>query len=276
MVRQLQKVVDRALDGLVEAIKAGKSDQLQAYLKLMGQFYRYSLGNSVLIKAQKPCATKVMGFRGWNRLGRRVKKGERGIRILAPVLKPTTITLEDDEEITEEEVVGYRLAYVFDVTQTRGKPLPQLKRYGSIGGIEVYLQRISQFCEQRGIQLSYGILAHGIEGVSSGGSILVSQKLSGMQLLSTTVHEIAHELLHQHAGNLLKKAQCETEAEAVAYAVCEGVKFFLEVDRDEAHVSSDYIQLWGGDEKALMQSLQRIKQVSATLLRPILESDHWR
>ena len=98
---------------------------LTNYLKAIGRFHRYSLHNAMLIASQKSNGSYVAGFRTWNELGRFVKKGEKGILILAPVVRRKSENEEDQEE-SSTSVAGFRTAYVFDVSQTDGEELPQI------------------------------------------------------------------------------------------------------------------------------------------------------
>src|SRR4051794_27747031 len=121
-----------AVDFLVAALESGHSEVLTAYLGAMARFHTYSFGNIMLIARQKPDATNVAGLRTWNSLGRFVKRGEKGIFILAPMIgkkrdkeqEPTTEG--DDKSNCEARLYGFRAVYVFDVTQTEGKDLPAL------------------------------------------------------------------------------------------------------------------------------------------------------
>jgi N-terminal domain of anti-restriction factor ArdC len=113
---------------LIEQLEQGHSEALTAYLTAMGRFHSYSFGNILEISRQNPDATRVAGLYAWNQLGRKVKKGERGIRILAPVIGIRRKKDEDAEKDVRTQnqgvVVGFRSAYVFDVSQTQGKELP--------------------------------------------------------------------------------------------------------------------------------------------------------
>ena len=115
---------------LIEQLEQGHSDGLTAYLTAMGRFHNYSFGNILEIARQKPDATRVAGLYAWNQLGRKVRKGERGIRILAPVIgvrrKKDAEAEKDIRTQNQAVLVGFRSAYVFDVSQTEGKELPAL------------------------------------------------------------------------------------------------------------------------------------------------------
>ena len=124
-----KEVIAANVQALIEQLEQGHSDALTAYLTAMGRFHNYSFGNILEIARQKPDATHVAGLYAWNQLGRKVKKGERGIRILAPMIG---IRRKKDEEAEKDIrtqnqaiLVGFRSAYVFDVSQTEGKELPE-------------------------------------------------------------------------------------------------------------------------------------------------------
>ena len=119
---QIKEITDRATEQLVAALNAGHSEALTGYLKAIGRFHRYSLHNVLLIASQKPNASYVAGFRTWNQFGRFVKKGEKGILILAPIVRRKAEN-DDEREEASSSVAGFRAAYVFDVSQTDGKEL---------------------------------------------------------------------------------------------------------------------------------------------------------
>ena len=130
--RQTAKdIIAANVKSLIEQLEAGHSDALTAYLDAMSRFHNYSFGNILEIARQRPTATRVAGLYAWNQLGRKVKKGEKGIRILAPIVG---IKRKKDEEankdITKQNtrvLVGFRNAYVFDLEQTEGAELPTLR-----------------------------------------------------------------------------------------------------------------------------------------------------
>ena len=126
-----KEIIAANVKSLIEQLEAGHSDALTAYLDAMSRFHNYSFGNILEIARQRPDATRVAGMYAWNQLGRRVKKGEKGIRILAPIIG---IKRKKDEEaekdITKQNtrvLVGFRNAYVFDVAQTEGAELPAMR-----------------------------------------------------------------------------------------------------------------------------------------------------
>ena len=261
-----RKVSEQAFNELVEAVEASKSQKLMEYLKAMGRFHNYSLGNAILIGFQKPDATRVAGFRAWQKLGRHVKRNEKGIAIMAPIVwrrKVTPADDEDEEERKEETALAFKTAYVFDISQTDGKPLPEFARVKGDPGI--YTERLRQYVTSKGIVLEYSHAIGSAEGVSAGGLIKLKKGLTAAEEFSVLAHEAAHEMLHTEKNNRPKyKKVRETEAEAVAFVVCHGVGL------DVNTASSDYIQLYDGDKETLSQSLERIQRTAAEILGAVM------
>jgi antirestriction protein ArdC len=264
---ELKKAAGEALEKLIRDVEAGISETLKGYLKAMGRFHRYSVGNAILIGLQKPDATHVAGFRAWEQLGRHVRKGEHGIAIMAPIVwrrkARDDVGTERHEDPDSEMVSTFKAAYVFDISQTEGKPLPECAR--AKGDPGAYPERLERFITGRGIKLERGDLRIA-EGASIGGTILLKASLAPAEEFSTMVHELAHEMLHQDPANRPKdKTVREAEAEAVAYVVCQGIGL------DGNTASSDYIQLYDGNKKTLMASLERIQRTAAEILEAVTD-----
>jgi len=255
-----RKIADTALQQLAEALTKGKSQELTRYLALLARFHRYSFGNVMMIMAQRPSATHVAGFNTWKQIGRFVKKGEKGIVILAPML----VREKDQEPKPGEEpksVLRFRGVYVFDVSQTEGEPLPEPSRVGGDPGR--HLARLHQAIAERGIILDRSGVPAGALGASHGGRISVREGLPPAEEFSVTVHELAHELLHRGEDRPPSKTVRETEAEAVAFVVCSAIGL------DTGAAASDYIQLYEGKTETLAASLDRIQHVAADILAAI-------
>lgn len=260
------KKSDEALKELAQALKEGKSEKLLSYLNTMSKFHRYSFGNCMLIAFQKPDAGLVAGFGRWKELGRSVRKGEKGIAILAPMVRSKRARLEsqlarkDTDSSDEVSICGFRVVHVFDVSQTEGEELTEFAQVQ--GEPDDKLIRIEGFIRSRGIELEYAeSLPTGARGMSAGGKIWILSTLPKAEMFSTLVHEVAHELLHRgDRRDATTKVIRETEAEAVAYVVCRGAG--LECSTH----ASDYIQLWDGNETVLMQSLELIRNVASSIL----------
>ena len=244
-------ISEQAFNEQVDAVDAGKSQKLVDYLKAMGRFHNYSLGNAILIGFQRPDATRVAGFRTWQKLGRYVKRNEKGIAIMAPIVwrrkVPCTDSEGDGQQREEETALAFRTAYVFDINQTDGKPLPEFTR--TQGDPRAYTERLERFISGKGIKLERTNLRIA-EGISIGGTILLKASLAPAEEFSVLVHETSHEILHQDPANRPKdKTVREAEAEAVAYVVRQGIGL------DVTTASSNYIQLYEGNKKTLMASL---------------------
>ncbi len=264
---------EQAFNALVEAVEAGKSQKLVEYLKAIGRFHNYSLGNAIMIGFQKPDATHVAGFRTWQKLGRHVKRNEKGIAIMAPIVWRRKVTPANDkkgvQDRDDESAVAFRTAYVFDISQTDGKSLPEFARVN--GDPSVYTERLREYVTSKGIMLEYSDAIGSAQGVSSGGLIRLKKGLTAAEELSVLAHEAAHEILHKNRDNMPKEKKIrETEAEAVAFVVCQGIGL------DTNSASSDYIQLYNGDKETLMKSLGRIQRTAAEILDAVMvdkESD---
>ena len=125
-VEQAKQIASKAIEQLSQALEAGHSERLREYLAAMARFHRYSLHNVMLIASQRPDATHVAGFQTWKQLGRFVKKGAKGILILAPIVLRKEAESDNREEETERTIIRFRAVYVFDVADTDGTPLPEL------------------------------------------------------------------------------------------------------------------------------------------------------
>ncbi|UYV13471.1 MAG: ArdC-like ssDNA-binding domain-containing protein [Phycisphaera sp.] len=262
-----KQVAKDALDELANALEAGNSEQLDAFLAAMARFHAYSSRNILLILSQKPDATRVAGFRTWQTLGRQVKKGEKGIAILAPMLvRKTGHAKETDDGDDPERILRFRVVHVFDMSQTEGEPLPEPERVS--GDPREHLNRLETFVVQAGIELEYADDLGSAEGTSSGGMIRIKRGLPPAERFSVLVHEMAHEILHQGEGvERPDKTVRETEAEAVAHVV--GRAIGLETRTS----SSDYIRLYRGDSRTLADSLDRIQRAACSIIEGIGPGD---
>ena len=252
---------------LIEQLEAGHSEGLTAYLSAMGKFHTYSFGNILEIARQRKDATRVAGFHAWNQLGRNVRKGERGIRILAPMIgskrKKNSEAEKDSPERNKPVLVGFRAVYVFDVSQTDGAPLPELSTEvkGSVGQ---YYDRLVSFVATQGIELEFNESIAPAMGVSYGGRIALLPELQPAEAFSVLVHELSHELLHKsERRTATTKTVRETEAEAIAFVVS------TTIGLDAGHSAADYISLYHGDAALLAESLEVIQQASALILSAI-------
>jgi antirestriction protein ArdC len=258
-----KEIIAANVKELIAQLEAGRSDALTAYLDAMSRFHNYSFGNVLEIARQKPDATRVAGLYAWNQLGRKVKKGEKGIRILAPIIGVKRKRDEEAEkDITKQNtpvLVGFRNAYVFDVSQTEGAELPAMREVG--GDVGDKRDRLLSFIERQGIELVYTENIAPALGVSYGGRIAILPGQCEAEEFSTLVHELAHELLgHAKRRTTTTKVVRETEAESVAFVVGKAVGLKV------GTASADYIQLYHGNASLLAESLEVIQQTSAVIL----------
>lgn len=260
---QIKEITERATEQLVAALNAGHSEALTGYLQAIARFHRYSLHNVMLIASQKPNASYVAGFRTWNELGRFVKKGEKGILILAPIVR-RRVENEEDPEQASASLAGFRAAYVFDISQTDGKELPQI---GLVQGEPAaYSERLRSFAAAQGISVEYSSDIAPARGMSSGGRVTLLPGLSPAEEFSTLAHELAHELLHRgdRRGTTSRRTR-ETEAEATAFVVCDAIGL------ETGSAASDYIQLWNGDAQLLTESLAYIRLAASHMLAALTD-----
>lgn len=263
-----QQLIKQAVDHLIEQLEAGHSEALTAYLATMARFHNYSFGNILQIARQRPTATRVAGIRAWNELGRFVKKGEKGIQILAPMIgyrrsRKDAAAEQAPDSKPQSVLIGFRAVYVFDISQTQGAELPEFDHNisGEVGGNR---DRLVDFLNQQNIALEFNEKIAPALGVSYGGKIALLPGQSKAEEFTTLVHETAHELLHKAERRTMTTATVrETEAEAVAFIV--GQAAGLEMGTG----SSDYIQLYHGNSALLAESLEVIQHTSAVILAAI-------
>ena len=284
-------------DGIEKGIKElFASDQYADYLKTMSRFHNYSLNNIMLIYMQKPDATMVAGFDKWkNQFGRHVNKGEKSIKIIAPVLynkkverekrDPQTQMLVVDEQgnpVMEEitvRVPKFKVTSVFDVAQTEGKPLPTLVHdlYGNVENYDVFMEAIrrSSPAPMDIVPLSPEEHGDGYYSLSEK-HIYLREGMSQAQTVSAAIHEIAHAMLHSkkmvEAEKLANpeakpksKAQKEIEAESVSYACCQ--YYMIETKEN----SFGYIVNWSKDQglPELKASLETINKTASAIITNI-------
>jgi antirestriction protein ArdC len=264
------KLVEAGFEQLEETLKQGKSDALMKYLATMSKFHRYSLRNLLMIWQQNENATMVAGFRAWQKLGRTVKKGEKGIAIFAPM--PFKKKAEDgngqkaktSEPKSDEgaQMMGFRVVHVFDVSQTEGDPLPETAKV--TGDIGDNLERLKNIVTNSGIELVFESIDGGACGYSAGGKIVIEESLNDEHAFQVLAHELAHERLHQgeRKGQTTKKVR-ETEAEAVGFIVANAF------DLDATSHCAEYIQLYDGNSDTLRESLKHIQSTAQWIVESI-------
>jgi hypothetical protein len=257
-----QQIIAENVKHLIEQLEQGKSEALTAYLNAMARFHSYSFGNILSIAHHRPDATHVAGIRKWNEFGRYVKKGQKGIPILAPMIGSKR---QSDEEPAEQSdkpapvLIGFRVVYVFDIAQTEGAELPEPATVS--GEVGAHLDRLIDFVQRQAIELEYNERIAPAQGVSYGGKIALLPGQTKAEEFSTLVHELAHEMLHRAERRIITtKTVRETEAESIAFIVGRAVGLTT------GSASADYISLYHGNAELLTESLAVIQQASATIL----------
>ena len=287
--QKLQEITDKLEEGLKELFE---SEKYKTYLSTMSKFHNYSFNNTLLIAMQKPEATLVAGYKAWQKnFERHVNKGEKAIRILAPApykikeerdkLDPVTGEMMFDEngmpqkEQVEVTIPAFRAVSVFDVSQTDGKPIPELEAQELLSTVEGYEDFVQALMNVAPVPIGF----EDIPGDSKGyfhteeKRIAVQENMSESQTLKTIVHEVAHSMLHNKEINRddLMEAPAkdrntkEVEAESVAYTVCQHFGI------DTSDYSFGYIVGWssGKDMKELKSSLDIIRKTSSELITGI-------
>ena len=261
-----QELIAANIKLLIEQLEAGHSDALTNYLTAISRFHNYSFGNVLEIARQMPTATRVAGFWTWKNLGRSVNAGAKGIRILAPIVGVRRKKDEEAEkDVTKQNtrtLLGFRNAYVFDVSQTNGVDLPEIHEISGDPGENI--DRLAAFIKGQGIQLVYNPKIAPALGVSYGGRIAILPGHSKAEEFSTLVHETAHEMLHKaERRTATTKTVRETEAEAIAFVVGKAVGLVT------GNASADYIHLYHGNAALLTESLEVIQRTAALILSAI-------
>jgi antirestriction protein ArdC len=257
---------DEILGALTEGIaQLTSSGRWQEWLRTQSRFHHYSFRNTLLIMIQRPDATQVAGFRAWQLLERQVRKGEKAIWILAPVTRKVNEDNDSDGNASDKTRVlcGFKPAYVFDVAQTDGEPLPEVCTL--LGGDDVagVYERLVAVAHGIGFTIEDAVFDDSRNGDCTHDlhRIRVASDRSPIQRIKTLAHEIAHAMLH---GEPHERARAELEAESVAYVVCAS----LGINSDD--YSFGYLATWagGGDEAIanITQSAGSIQHAAAAIL----------
>ena len=283
---RLKEITDSLEQGIKDLFSSGKYAE---YLRTMSNFHSYSYNNILLIHSQKPNATLVAGFNKWkDKFSRHVKKGEKGIQIIAPVVykrkveeiktDPDTgapILDKDGNAIIEEKEVQsarFKVVSVFDVSQTDGKPLPQLadELKGDVKHFDEFVEALKRSAP---VPVEFKPMQESMDGYFSNSEqkIAIREGMSEVQTVCALVHEIAHSKLHNTA--ILNEAEenpknnrtQEVEAESVSYAVCQ----YYGIETSEN--SFGYIATWSKDKELseLKASLDTISKTSNELINDI-------
>ena len=286
--QRVQELTDKLEQGLQDLFN---SDSYRNYLSTMSKFHNYSFNNTLLIAMQKPDATLVAGYKAWQKnFERHVNKGEKAIRILAPApykikeerdkIDPVTqeLLLDKDGNPQKEEVEitipAFRAVSVFDLSQTDGKPIPELTAKELLSDVEGYQDMIRAVEAISPVPIELEEIAGDSKGYydREAKRIAVQENMSESQTLKTMIHEVAHSKLHskeveQDEQKRKDRNTKEVEAESVAYTVCQHFGI------DTSDYSFGYIAGWssGRDTKELRSSMDTIRRTASELITGIEE-----
>ena len=270
---QVTEILDQLEKGVEELFE---SDRFKEYLTCMSKFHNYSFNNTLLIAMQKPDATLIAGFNAWkDKHGRMVKKGEKGIRILAPY--KYAVEAQPEHEGDEPKIIertGFKPTYVFDISQTEGKELPSIAVNELSGDVNEYNKLFRALRIICPVPVDFEDIEGGSKGYFSDSEnrIAIKKGMSQVQTIKTLVHETAHAMLHSSAAedkdNPVDRRTKEVEAESIAFTVCK--RYGL----DTEDYSFGYIAGWssGKDTKELKASLERIKDTADKMITGIDKS----
>lgn len=279
-VKELTKKLEEGLENLFE------SEKYKNYLRCMSKFHDYSINNIILILMQKPDASLVAGYTSWQKnFHRNVKRGEKGIQILAPApykkkceqeMKDANgkVMFDKNGQVLTEEVEVmipmFKPVTVFDVSQTEGEPLPELGTDELKGEVKDYEMMINALKNVSPVPIYTEQIEGGAKGYFSPleGKIGIMEGMSQVQTVKTMIHEIAHSILHNKEKDATEHKSRETkevEAESVAYIVC------LHFGISANDYSFGYIAGWssGKEAKELKASLETIQSCARELIDEI-------
>ena len=271
--RRVREAVE-LLDSGVERILDG--EEFKRYLAFAARFHRYSANNSLLILVQRRGATRVAGYRRWGELGRQVRRGEEGIRILAPIFR----TVEDEESGEKVRIpCSFKVVKVFDVCQTDPipgtRPLPEKPRPEALTGSSsaaCWLTRsLMRLCDAEGIEVresgeELDALYPGANGLYSPRKrlILLRETLSDDQKTKSMTHELAHHLLHRDMpSSEEERPTLEAEAEGTAYTV---LSYF---GVDASSYSFAYVAYWAEHKEIVKAVLSSIQKTARAIIEAI-------
>ena len=286
--QRMKEITERLEQGVKDIFT---SEMYANYLRTMSQFHSYSFNNTLLIHLQKPEASLVAGYQTWQKkFHRQVRRGEKGIQIIAPAPIRTREEIEKVDPATMEPVLKpdgtpemeeveytiprFRVTTVFDVSQTEGEPLPELETpelLGSVENYEIFMQAIRDISP---VPIRFDEIESGAKGYYSSvdKEIVIQESMSESQTMKTGIHEVTHAKLHdrdiiEEMDEKKDQMTREVEAESVAYTVCQ--YFGL----DTSDYSFPYIAGWSSDRdmKELRSSMDTIRKVAGEMIEQIME-----
>ena len=270
MAKDIEKITEELEQGVKEVFT---SEQYAEYLAFVSKFYKYSANNCILIWMQKPDASLVAGFKAWQtKFNRTVKKGEKGIQILAPCPKKFEKKTTDEDGNETVKVINYttfRATYVFDISQTEGEDIPKFVN-DLTGDVEKFDELVEKLVEISPVPVSFEKFESRAKGYydHSENRVVVQPDLSEQQTLKTLIHEISHAILHNDDDGEQKDADRHTkevQAESVAYTVCAALGI------DTSDYSFGYVASWsaGREVKELTASMDVIRNTAKDIIESL-------
>ena len=283
---QLKEITERLEQGVKDIFT---SEKYTKYLLTMSKFHNYSFNNTLLIAMQRPDATLVAGYNAWkNKFNRYVKKGEKGIQIIAPapvkereerekIDKDTGLTVlnesgEPEIEVVERVIPRFRVTTVFDYAQTDGEPLPTLEVNELTARVKDYTLLKEAIEQVSPVPIRFGEIEGNAKGYYShvDKEICVRADMGESQTIKTMIHEVAHAMLHdsdqmKQRGEEKDQLTKETEAESIAFTVCSALGI------DTSDYSFPYVASWasGKELKELKDSMDTIRLTAADFLEKL-------
>lgn len=260
-----KEIFNKIVDGVKNIVSSGEYER---FLKFSKNFHQYSFNNIVLIFSQMETATQVAGFKKWQSMGRKLKKGSKGIQIIYPIKRTYKKKIEgqdtflEDNKNKEQEVeyFTYRYTYVYDVSQTVGKPLPLEEKYLDSNNRAEFFDFLKSFSPYPINEIEIG---GGIKGYWSlkNKNIVIEKSLSIDDKVSVLLHELTHAFYddfdYKEDRNL-----SETFVESVAFIVAD---YF---DLDTSLCSFNYITSWAdGDIKILLELGDKIQKCANSFIK---------
>ena len=282
---KVQEITDKLEQGIKDLFD---SEKYMNYLKVMSKFHNYSFNNSLLIAMQKPDATFVAGYTSWQaNFHRNVNKGEHGIKILAPSPYRINKDVEKIDPDTQQPILGkngeplkervqvtipaYKLAYVYDISQTSGEELPEISKELS-GDIKEYERFFEAIRKAAPVPIEICSIMTGANGFYhlDEKKIAIREGMSHSQTVKTAIHETAHAKLHDkdngvEKDNLPDRRTKEVEAESIAYTVCQHFGI------DTSEYSFGYVAGWSSGKSLdeLKSSMNTIRTTASKIIRDI-------
>jgi antirestriction protein ArdC len=268
--QRVKELYDVLQNGVREVFASGRLKELARFWSM---FHRYSFSNIMLIWAQKPDATLVAGFKTWNKAGRKVKKGEKGIKILAPrTYKKTVVDVETGEETEEIRLAGFTVVTVFDVAQTEGTPLPGENTLGDTKIGHDLFQVVLNTCP-------VPVVFKNMPGTAKGcykpaeRQIVLSPNLKGDERVAVLLHEVAHHIACETGEQKPARNRADEEyikgeivAEGAAFIAC--TYFGL----DSGSSAFDYVAGWAGDPEKVIRWGEAVQKVARHLIKMVESS----